>query len=121
MADQDSPQQSTETADDLPDPFIGRVIVGKFHLTRLLGVGAMGRVYEAEHLSLAKKIAVKVLHQHLVGDEGLARRFHREAKSASTLNHPNSISIMDFGQDTDGTLYIAMELLEGRNLIRGAP
>lgn len=117
MADQDSSQQPTRLAADPSDPFIGRVIVGKLRLTGLLGVGAMGRVYEAEHLSLSKKIAVKVLHQHLMGDEGLARRFHREAKSASTLNHPNSISIMDFGQDTDGTLYIAMEFLEGRNLI----
>jgi len=117
MADQESSQQPTRPAADSPDPFIGRVIVGKLRLMGLLGVGAMGRVYEAEHLSLSKKIAVKVLHRHLMGDEGLARRFHREARSASTLNHPNSISIMDFGQDQDGTLYIAMELLEGRNLI----
>jgi len=117
MADQDTSQQRTETAANSSDPFLGRVIVGKFRLEGLLGVGAMGRVYEAVHLSLSKKIAVKVLHQHLMGDDDLARRFHREAKSASSLNHPNSISIMDFGQDTDGTLYIAMEFLEGRNLI----
>lgn len=117
MADQDSLHQTTESEADAPDPFIGRVIVGKFRLTRLLGEGAMGRVYEAKHLSLAKRIAVKVLHQSLTGDEGLARRFHREAKSASTLNHPNSISIMDFGQDIDGTLFIVMEFLEGRSLL----
>jgi serine/threonine-protein kinase len=103
-------------ADTEPDPLLDRVLVGKFRLERLLGVGAMGRVYRAEHLSLTQKIAVKVLHQHLTGDESLARRFHREAKSAFTLNHPNSITIMDFGQDDDGLLYIAMELLEGRSL-----
>ncbi|MFH2008340.1 MAG: protein kinase [bacterium] len=116
MADHDPPRFSPDEAAAADDPFIDRVIVGKFRLERLLGVGAMGRVYEAEHLSLSKKVAVKVLHQHLMGDDGLGRRFHREAKSASTLNHPNSIAIMDFGQDTDGTLYIAMELLAGRSL-----
>jgi serine/threonine protein kinase len=82
MADQDTSQLSSQVtgrAADPPDPLVGRIVVGKFRLTRLLGVGAMGRVYEADHLSLSKKIAVKVLHQHLMGDEGLARRFHREA------------------------------------------
>jgi len=98
------------------DPLLGRTVVGKFRLQSLLGEGAMGRVYVAEHLSLSQQIAVKVLHPHLTGDESLARRFHREAKSAFTLNHPNSITIYDFGQDEDGLLYIAMELLEGRSL-----
>ena len=116
MPDLDPPQFSPEEAARADDPLINRVLVGKFRLERLLGVGAMGRVYQAEHLSLSKKIAVKVLHRHLMGDDGLARRFHREAKSAFTLNHPNSIRIMDFGQDVDGVLYIAMELLDGESL-----
>jgi len=76
----------------------------------------MGNVYQAEQISLGKAVAVKVLHPHLMDDEKLVGRFKREAKSASKLNHPNSIQIIDSGQDADGTLYIAMELLAGRDL-----
>jgi serine/threonine protein kinase len=98
------------------DPLLGRVIAGNFRIERLLGSGAMGNVYKAEQLSLGKAVAVKVLHAHLMGDEKLVLRFKREAKNASMLNHPNSIQIIDSGQDRDGTLYIAMELLTGRDL-----
>jgi len=98
------------------DPLVGRVIAGRLRIERLLGVGAMGKVYRAEHLALSQPVAVKVLHRHLMGDESLARRFQREAKSAFALRHPNSISIHDFGVTEDGILYIAMELLDGRSL-----
>jgi serine/threonine-protein kinase len=102
------------TASD--DPLVGRVIAGRLRIERLLGVGTMGKVYRAEHLALAQPVAVKVLHRHLMGDESLARRFQREAKSAFALRHPNSISIHDFGATEEGMLYIAMELLGGRSL-----
>ena len=94
----------------------GRVIGRNFRIEKLLGQGAMGQVYLAEQLSLSKKVAIKVLHRHLANDPALAKRFHREAKSASHLSHPNSIQIIDFGADESGALYIAMELLEGRDL-----
>src|SRR5262250_2262805 len=100
----------------LPDPLLGRVIAGNFRIDKLLGAGAMGNVYKAEQLSLGKAVAVKVLHAHLMSDERLVGRFKREAKSASKLNHPHSIQIIDSGQDPSGTLYIAMELLDGRDL-----
>src|SRR5215813_11991678 len=100
-----------------PEPQLeGRVIAGNFRIERLLGRGAMGQVYLAEQISLAKKVAIKVLHRHLQGDEALAKRFHREAKAASSLNHPNSLQIIDFGQSDQGELFIAMELLSGRDL-----
>jgi serine/threonine-protein kinase len=92
------------------------VVAGNFRIDKLIGAGAMGNVYKAEQLSLGKAVAIKVLHPHLMGDDKLVGRFKREAKSASLLNHPNSIQIIDSGQDADGTLYIAMELLEGRDL-----
>src|SRR5215831_5501428 len=98
------------------DPLPGRVIAGNFRIDKLIGSGAMGNVYKAEQLSLSKPVALKVLHAHLMSDEKLVMRFKREAKSASLLNHPNSIQIIDSGQDQDGTLYIAMELLAGRDL-----
>jgi tRNA A-37 threonylcarbamoyl transferase component Bud32 len=108
--EQDPPQR----ADPLPLP--GRIIAGNFRVDGLIGSGAMGNVYKAEQLSLAKQVAIKVLHPHLMGDDKLVGRFKREAKSASLLNHQNSIQIIDSGQDRDGTLYIAMELLTGRDL-----
>ncbi|MEO5768331.1 MAG: serine/threonine-protein kinase, partial [Polyangia bacterium] len=105
-----------EAGPDTGDSLRGKVIAGNFRIERLIGSGAMGNVYQAEQLSLGKEVAVKVLHPHLSSDEKLVRRFQREAKSASRLNHANSIQIIDSGRDGDGTLYIAMELLSGRDL-----
>jgi serine/threonine-protein kinase len=110
-----SPREPDPSLSSL-DPLPGRVIAGNFRIDRLIGAGAMGNVYKAEQLSLGKAVAIKVLHPHLMGDDKLVARFKREAKSASLLNHPNSIQIIDSGQDTDGVLYIAMELLTGRDL-----
>jgi len=110
------PPQEQDPASRSLDPLPGRVIAGNFRIDKLIGSGAMGNVYKAEQLSLAKAVAIKVLHPHLMGDAKLIGRFQREAKSASLLNHPNSIQIIDSGEDRDGTLYIAMELLTGRDL-----
>jgi serine/threonine-protein kinase len=111
-----TPPQEQDPRLERLDPFPGRVVAGNFRIDKLIGAGAMGNVYKAEQLSLSKPVAVKVLHAHLHSDEKLVTRFKREAKSASLLNHPNSIQIIDSGQDADGTLYIAMELLTGRDL-----
>jgi eukaryotic-like serine/threonine-protein kinase len=111
-----SPQEDQDPAPQRTDPLPGRIIAGNFRVDGLIGSGAMGNVYKAVQLSLAKQVAIKVLHPHLMGDDKLVGRFKREAKSASMLNHPNSIQIIDSGQDRDGTLYIAMELLTGRDL-----
>ena len=99
-----------------PIGLIGQVIGGNFRIERLIGSGATGNVYQAEQLSLGKAVALKVLHPHLMNDDKLVRRFQREAKSASRLNHPNSVQIIESGQDRGGTLFIAMELLSGRDL-----
>ncbi len=98
-------------------PLVGRTLAGKYTLEEVLGEGAMGVVYKARQLSLEKTIAVKVMHLDLVSDETFAARFHREAKAASRLDHPNSIRILDFGQEADGLLYIAMEFLDGQDLL----
>jgi serine/threonine-protein kinase len=98
-----------------PDPLIGNVIGGKFRVERLLGAGAMGRVYLAEQTNLGKQVAIKVLRGNLAGDSSLERRFAREAKSASALSHPNIVQTIDFGEE-NGLLFIAMELLSGRDL-----
>jgi tRNA A-37 threonylcarbamoyl transferase component Bud32 len=98
------------------DRWIGKVIAEKFRVDALIGEGAMGCVYRGEHIALGKPIALKILHKHLSGEERIAKRFHREARAASRLSHPNSLSIIDFGEAEGGTLFIAMELLEGEPL-----
>src|SRR5262245_14556052 len=111
-----SPPLETDPSLTGLDPLPGRVVAGNFRIDKLIGAGAMGNVYKAEQLSLGKAVALKVLHAHLTSDEKLVMRFKREAKSASLLNHPHSIQIIDSGQDAGGTFYIAMELLTGRDL-----
>ena len=99
------------------DPLIGRMIDGKFEIEHLIGEGAMGRVYRAEYAQLKKPVALKILRSNLVSDPTVVKRFEREALAASRLNHPNCISIYGFGSEDDGDLlWMAMELVEGRDL-----
>ncbi|MEM9067760.1 MAG: protein kinase [Myxococcota bacterium] len=97
------------------DPLIGRTI-GAYVVQEIVGVGGMGRVYRAEQTSLGRTVAIKVIHPHLLGDEQTVARFYTEARAASRLNHPNSVSIIDFGRTDDGILYLAMEFLKGKDL-----
>lgn len=113
---------------------LGRTIAGKFAIESLIGQGAMGTVYRAKQIALDKTVAVKVMHksQRMLGpgtppstssstpqmsaDEMFAARFLREAKAASRIDHPNSLRVIDFGEEPDGLLYMAMEYLDGRDL-----
>jgi serine/threonine-protein kinase len=99
-----------------PRSFIGRTIAGKFLLDSLVGEGAMGAVYRARHLSLDKPIAIKVMHAEHAATPAFVQRFETEARAASRLDHPSSVRVIDFGQEPDGLLYLAMELLVGRDL-----
>ncbi len=105
-------------ASDGLDPLVGQVLVGKFHVKELIGQGAMGRVYRAVQAPINREVAIKILHQHLMEDQRVARRFQREAEAASRFTHPNSIAIFDFGQTENKSLYIAMEYIVGPDLAR---
>ena len=101
------------------DPtLIGRTVSGKYRIEKFLGGGAMGAVYKARFAALEKNVAVKVMHRSIAVDPNFVGRFHREAKAASRLDHPNSMRVIDFGEEPDGLLYIAMEYVEGRDLYR---
>ena len=89
------------------DEYVGKTIAMKYRVEALIGEGGMGKVYRARQLALDKVVVLKVLRQTLLSDERTVARFQREAKAASRLNHPNSISVLDFGQAEDGALYIA--------------
>ena len=99
------------------DSLIGRTIANNFRLVKRIGAGAMGRVYQAEQLSLGKMVAIKILRHELMADEKLVRRFELEARTASAVSHPNLIETFDCGRDLKLDLaYIAMELLPGPDL-----
>jgi len=98
------------------DPLIGHTLDGKYRLDERLGVGGMGTVYRARHLLIDRPVAVKVLNRLFVEDEAARTRFRREARAAGRLQHPNAVTVTDFGESQDGYVYLVMELLEGRTL-----
>ncbi len=102
------------------DRFIGTTLPGGHHILDLIGVGGMGRVYRAEQSVLGRTVAVKIVHPHLMADENSALRFLTEARAASQLNHPNSVSVFDFGRTDAGQPYLVMEFLRGKDLAQVA-
>jgi eukaryotic-like serine/threonine-protein kinase len=98
------------------DDYVGKILAKKYRVEEMIGEGGMGKVYRARQLALDKPVVLKVLRHSLLSDERTVARFQREARAASRLNHPNSISVLDFGQNDDGAMYIAMELVSGRDL-----
>src|ERR1051326_6701867 len=112
-----SPLRAEDTLVDAPvDRLIGQVFDGKYRLDERLGGGGMGTVYRATHLLIDRPVAIKVLSQRFVGDETAQQRFRREARAAGHMQHPNAVTVTDFGATNDGYLYIVMELLEGQTL-----
>lgn len=114
----------SETGDDgkavkLSQPLgtqVGRVLGGRYQLDKIIGSGGMGEIYRARRLHIGDTVAVKVLRPDVIENEKTRQRFYREARAAAMLHHPNAVVIHDFGEDTDGTAYIVMELLTGSSL-----
>lgn len=98
------------------DPYLGLVLEDKYELAALIGEGAMGRVYKARQTTLNKPFAVKILAPHLMNDEASHARFAAEAHNCASLNHPNVVSVLDYGSTPGGPTYIVMEFIEGRTL-----
>jgi serine/threonine protein kinase len=100
------------------DPFIGREILGgQFRVLEKVGTGGMGSVYKASQPAMNRMVAIKILHPKLAGRKDLTSRFRREARAMSQLTHPNTAKVFMYGEaEEDGSLYIVMEMLEGKNL-----
>jgi serine/threonine-protein kinase len=90
--------------------------LGQYQLKHELGRGGMGEVYLAEHVLLRRPCAVKIIRREQAGDTRVLQRFLREVQAASTLTHPNTIQVFDYGQAADGTMFYAMEYLTGPTL-----
>ena len=97
-------------------PAVGDLIAEKYRLMRTLGRGGMGRIFEADHLLLGTKVALKFMHPHLARDRGQVSRFQREARAAATLRSEYVARIMDVDQLSTGDLSIVMEYLQGSSL-----
>jgi serine/threonine protein kinase len=99
------------------DPFIGRDILdGQFQILQKVGSGGMGAVYKALQPSMNRMVGIKILHPKLANRKDLVSRFRREARAMSHLTHPNTVKVFLYGELDDGSLYIVMEFLEGKNL-----
>src|SRR5262245_2976736 len=89
--------------------------LGSHEITALLGKGGMGEVYRARDLKLKREVAIKILPEEFSRDADRVNRFQREAEVLASLNHPNIAAIHDF-QETNGTRYLVLELVEGETL-----
>lgn len=97
-------------------PKSGDILAQRYRIVRVIGEGGMGQVFEVAHLRLGKSFALKLLHPSMATDRKMCRAFFREARYASSLEHPNLISVLDFGEDPIFGGYMVMELASGESL-----
>ncbi len=94
----------------------GETLLEKYKITGLLGRGGMGAVYQGTHLRTGRKVAVKVLDDRFLANRSIVQRFGREARSASSIQHPGIVEVLDLDQLPDGAPFLVMELLDGETL-----
>ncbi len=100
-----------------PDPLIGSLLTDRYMILSLIGTGGNGAVYKAKHRFTGKYFAIKVLHHDLSQCAELVNRFRQEAIAVAGLDHPNLVSVIDFGVTNDGVTFMVMDYLEGQSLV----
>ena len=112
------PQAPVPSVVGATDPLIGRVLNDRFRILSPLGSGGMGKVYKAVQTPLDRVVALKILNPNFPAekDPAFKRRFFLEASLTSKLRHPNTVTVIDYGQTEDGIYFIAMEYMEGQTL-----
>jgi len=105
--------QSLPSTSDSQTPQIGDVLDSRYRITGVLGSGGMGCVYLAEHISIQRPLALKLLHPEVEEIDEVIKRFEREAFAIGRVDHPNCVNVSDFGKLSDGTFYMVLELLDG--------
>ncbi|MCA9522027.1 MAG: serine/threonine protein kinase [Myxococcales bacterium] len=106
----------TDDAKPDDDDLIGAILGGRYRIEKKLAEGGMGRVFYAMQLGLERKVAIKLLHAHLMQNSEYKRRFEREARAMTAFTHPGMVAVHDFGE-FKGMLYLVMELLDGVTLL----
>lgn len=106
-------ESEVDTDLDSPDGWVGRIIDGRYRVMEKLAEGGMGSVFVAEHLTLGKLVALKIIHPTLAGDGDFAERFAREAMVSAKLDHPHIASAMDYGRLPEGGAYLVLQLVRG--------
>ncbi|HKA89330.1 MAG TPA: serine/threonine-protein kinase [Haliangiales bacterium] len=110
-------RQSPTPAPERPaDTLVGQKLAARYEILRKIGEGGMGAVYEARHLKIDKRVAVKVLLDKFIQKADVVARLEQEAKLASAIGHENIVDINDFGETDDGRTFVVMEFLEGESL-----
>jgi len=107
---------SSPNLDTASNSVLGTLVGGRYRVRRLRGEGGMGRVYEAEHIEIGKRVALKILHPGYSQTPDLVERLRREARAASRIGHPNVVDVTDSGTTDGGAFFFVMEYLEGREL-----
>lgn len=100
----------------MSDQFIGQTLADKYRIEEVLREGEFGKIYRGRHLLMEKPVTVKILSPALTVDEEIVRQFSREAKTVSSITHPNILNVNDFGTDKSGAVYIIMEGADGETL-----
>ncbi len=98
------------------DPLVGTLLDGRYQIDAKIAAGGFGTIYRATHTSSGRQVALKVLHEQLSHDASVSARFRREAVAMSSLCDPHTVTTYELGEDSDGTRFIAMELLHGESL-----
>ncbi|HEX8951595.1 MAG TPA: serine/threonine-protein kinase, partial [Polyangia bacterium] len=118
-------RDGTALVDREPTSLVGQVLADRYRIVRLLGEGGMGQVYEAQHLNINKRFAIKMLKPEVIGSAQSLQRFRQEAWAASSIGHEHIVEIDDFATLPSGQVYLAMEFLDGQSLAErirdGAP
>ena len=107
---------TTLRADASSTDLVGSIIADRYKVSKLLGEGGMGRVYLARHVRLPQQAAIKVMNPWMVKDSDAVARFNREAANAARIEHDRVARVFDFGETSDGLVYLAMEFVPGRTL-----
>jgi serine/threonine-protein kinase len=110
------PHDGTPLVNVVKDPLVGTTLAGNYEILEFLGQGGMGVVYKARHALMDRIVAIKMLQAALITDSMSVKRFQQESKAASRINHPNVISVYDFGISPTGQPYIVMDFLAGTPL-----
>jgi serine/threonine protein kinase len=108
--------EGATTPDPDPDGLLGKTLSDRYYVRRLVGEGAMGRVYEGHHTGIGKRVAIKIAHKVERRKSEIAKRFQREALAPAQIGHPNVADVTDCGTTEAGEFFFVMEFIDGVSL-----